>query len=88
MSDDRLERIEDLLTQLIRNVGDLRNDVSEFRGQATARMEELETKVDELLTSTARIEHRLNIVERRQAKMVDRVDMLEAEVDLLNEDKQ
>lgn len=88
MSDDRLERIEDLLTQLIRNVGDLRNDVSEFRGQATARMDELETKVDELLTSTARIEHRLNIVERRQAKMVDRVDMLEAEVDLLNEDKQ
>lgn len=81
MSDEKLDRIEDLVTQLIKNVAGLRADTN-------SRLEKLETKLDEVLTSNARIEHRLNVMERKQAKMADRVDTLEVEVDILQEGKQ
>lgn len=81
MSDEKLSRIEDLLAQLIRNVADLRKDT-------TTRLEKLETKVDEIFSSASRIEHRMDVVERKQAKLLNRVDTLEAEVDILNEGKQ
>lgn len=93
MSDDKkqLDRMESMLTQLIDIVGKTNAMVSDLRDGQTrleAGQEELKTELSEVKDTAVQIEHRLNVMERRQAKMVDRVDTLEAEVNILQKDKQ
>lgn len=93
MSDEKnqLDRIENTLAQLIDIIGktnasvsDLRSAVSDLqKGQAI-----LEAGQNEIKDTVFRIEHRLNVMERKQGKMSLRLDTVEAEVELLQDTNQ
>lgn len=86
MSDEKkqLDRIEDTLAQLIEIIGKTNAAVSELRdGQA-----KLVAGVNEIKVTVFRIEHRLNIMERKQDKMGTRLDTVEAELELIQDSKQ
>jgi uncharacterized phage infection (PIP) family protein YhgE len=113
VSDEKkLDRIENMLTQLIDIVGKTNAAVSELKaGQAKleagqAKLEagqaileagqsklkagqaKLEAGQSEIKETVFRIEHHLNIIERKQGKMGTRLDTVEAEVELLHDAKQ
>lgn len=94
----RLERIEDMLTQLIKTVGSTNSMVTHLQSQMSTLQTQvgaLEQKVvnlqgdmEDVKKSVYRTEHSLNIMERRQDKMTTRIDNVEAEVEILSEGRQ
>ncbi len=94
MADDikpQLDRMEDMLAQLIDIVGKTNGKVTSLE----ARVASLETEVAALRSDAAdikqtvyRTDHSLNVMERRQDKITTRVENIEAEVEILTEGRQ
>lgn len=79
-----MDRIEKLLADLVGMVGKNNSMVQKMHED----LQEVKRDLKEVQTTTAEVSHKLQVMERKQAKMTDRVDTLEAEVELLQEGKQ
>ncbi|OFW79571.1 MAG: hypothetical protein A2201_07600 [Alicyclobacillus sp. RIFOXYA1_FULL_53_8] len=88
VSDERFDRIENLLTQLIGNVASMRSGMDDLRTEVAGQFQSLELKVSELKDTMIRVEHKVNVLERRQDKMGSRLDTMEAELELIQDEKQ
>jgi hypothetical protein len=67
MSEDRLQRIEDLLVQLIGNVASLRNEFDAFRAEVNQRFDTVEDRVSALEEKQTAIEEgQLEIIKTLQ----------------------
>ena len=82
--EERLDRIEKLLADLVAMVGKNNSVVQKVQSD----VQEVKQDLKEVKITTAEISYKLQIMERRQNKMGTRLDNVEAEVELLHEGKQ
>ena len=83
MADDskRLERIEDLLTQLISNVGSVRSELNDFRTSVEVEFGKINLRLEHVDGQITRLNHRLD-------HQLSRIAKVEEDVHILNETQQ
>jgi predicted nucleic acid-binding Zn-ribbon protein len=79
--DKRLERIEDLLTQLISNVGSVRSELNDFRNSVEAELGKTNFGLEHVDGQIARLNQRLD-------HQLSRIAKVEENVHILNETQQ
>lgn len=84
MSDERFDRIERLLADLIGMVGKNNSMVQSIQQD----MQDVKRDAQEAKTASLDVLHKLQVMERRQDKLGSRLENLEAEVDIMQEGKQ
>jgi hypothetical protein len=72
----QLDRIEDLLAQLIRNVAGVRSDMSEFRTEVNERFAAVEHHQQDLAGQVALLNQRMDYQLNRIAKAEEEVHIL------------
>lgn len=89
MDEKRIESIENLLTDLIRIVGNTNAIVEELRDKVDSldkRMDRLESKMDSLESRMDRLESKMDSLESRMDSLESRMDSLEGKVDFIQKD--
>lgn len=73
---NQLDRIEDMLTQLIGNVANVRSEMSQFRGEVSTRLEQVEHHQQELTGQVTFLNQRMDYQLNRIAKAEEDVYIL------------
>ncbi len=73
---DRLQRIEDLLTQLISNVGSVRSEMQDFRNNVESELGQVNLRLEHVDGQIARLNQRLDHQLTRIAKVEEDVHIL------------